>query len=80
MFGLDPLNDDLGVGGQPTQWFGRGILMTQACDVQLAKSVQFVVAGVHEARKLVDDGILTASVIRDRIRRRVLIEIVGSSW
>ena len=54
------------------RWFGRIIVLTQACDLAQAKSGRVLVAQVHEAQKLIDDGVLKGSMIRDQMRRHLV--------
>jgi hypothetical protein len=46
----------------------RVVVMTQACDLAQSKAQRVVVATVHDAKQLVDRGILKANVIREQIR------------
>lgn len=46
----------------------RVIVLTQACDLAQNKFSRVVVAIVHEARTLVDQGTLKAVTIRDQVR------------
>ncbi len=46
----------------------RVVVLTQACDLAQAKATRVLLAVVHNARHLVDRGILTAKLIRDQIR------------
>lgn len=54
---------------EPTRWETRIVVLTQACDLVQQKTSRILVALVHVAQDLVSDGVLTESVIRDRIRR-----------
>lgn len=64
-------------GGSPTvdlttptaRWDMRVLVMTQACDLAQAKAERVVVAIVHPAQVIVDEGTLKASAIRDQVRR-----------
>lgn len=47
----------------------RVVLLTQACDLANSKTIRIVVALVHDAQKLVDMGLVSASLVRDRIRK-----------
>ena len=47
----------------------RVIVLTQACDLAQGKRNKAVVAVVHEAQWLVDQGILKAQAVRDQVRR-----------
>jgi len=47
----------------------RVIVLTQACDLENAKTLRVQVAVVHETHKLVEEGILKAQTIRDQVRR-----------
>lgn len=46
----------------------RVVVMTQACDLAQSKARRVLVAAVHDAKQLVDRGILKAKVIREQIR------------
>ena len=54
------------------QWFGRIIVLTQACDLVQAKSGRVLVALIHGAQDLVDDGVLKGSAVRDQMRRHLV--------
>lgn len=69
LFGLDPTDEEVGINSDPQRWFGRVILLTQACDLAQSKTVRVVVAVLHNAQQLVDCGLLKTSLVRDRIRR-----------
>jgi len=47
----------------------RVVALTQACDLAQSKSTRVLVAIVHEAQFLVEQGILKPSLIRDEVRR-----------
>jgi len=47
----------------------RVVVLTQACDLAQEKTTRCVVAPVHNASVLVDQGDLKASHVRDQIRR-----------
>ena len=46
----------------------RVVVITQACDLAQTKSERVLVAVVHDAQSLVDQGVLKATLIRDQIR------------
>ncbi len=50
-------------------WIARVIVLSQACDLAQAKADRVLVARVHQAQQLVDQGILKAATIRDQVRR-----------
>lgn len=54
------------------QWFARIIVLTQACDLIQAKSGRVLVAQVHAAQDLVDEGVLKGTAIRDQMRRHLV--------
>lgn len=47
----------------------RILVLSQACDLANARTTRVQAAVVHEARALVDAGILKSQTIRDQIRR-----------
>ncbi len=51
------------------RWIARVIVLTQACDLVQAKADRVLVARVHLAQQLVDQGLLKAGTIRDQVRR-----------
>jgi len=51
------------------RWTAPVIVLTQACDLAQAKTVRVLVARVHQAQQLVDQGLLKGATIRDQIRR-----------
>jgi hypothetical protein len=57
-------------GGQPqaAEFIGRIIVLTQACDLAQTKTTRVVTALVHDAKQLVDAGILNAKTIQDQVR------------
>lgn len=69
LFSLDDPNAVSDLTVSPVRWQSRVVVVTQACDLVQTKTARVVVAPVHSAQKLVDRGILKASVIRDQIRR-----------
>lgn len=69
VFGFDPDDQPIDVENAPSVWKSRVVVMTQACDLALCKTVLVVVAIVHDAQKLVEDGVLRGEQIRDKIRR-----------
>jgi hypothetical protein len=54
------------------RWWARIIVLTQACDLVQAKSGRVVVAPVHDAQKLVDQGVLKNATVRDQVRRHLV--------
>ena len=54
------------------RWRARVIVLTQACDLAQEKSGRVLVAQVHDAQKLVNDGVLKGTVIRDHMRRHLI--------
>ena len=46
----------------------RVVVLTQACDLSQSKGTRVLVAIVHEAQSLVEQGILKPNLIRDQIR------------
>lgn len=54
------------------QWFGRIIVLTQACDLVQAKSGRVLVARVHGAQDLIDEGVLKGPTVRDQMRRHLV--------
>jgi hypothetical protein len=58
-----------GSGCASIQGLVRVVVLTQACDLAQAKTSKAVVAILHEARGLVERGVLKAAFIRDNLRR-----------
>ncbi len=57
----------------PTKWWtARVIILTQACDLARANDTSVLVAQVHDAQKLVADGVLKGPTIRDQMRRHLV--------
>lgn len=50
-------------------WPARVVVLTQSCDLAQPKTDVVLVAQVHDAQKLIDDGVLKAAMIRDQVRR-----------
>ncbi len=69
VFGLDDSAVPVNLGAGPIRWQARVITLTQACDLAQKKATRVVVAVVHTAQHLVDQGILKSSLIRDQLRR-----------
>ncbi len=46
----------------------RVVVLTQACDLAQAKTTRVLVAVLHNAQHLVEQGLLKAQLIRDQIR------------
>jgi hypothetical protein len=54
----------------PTKlWKARVVVLTQACDLVQSKSARVLVAQVHEAKSLVEQGLLKSATVRDQVRR-----------
>ena len=53
---------------EPATMRVRVVVLTQACDLAQSKATRVLISVVHNARQLVDRGILNANVIRDQIR------------
>jgi hypothetical protein len=53
---------------RPSEFIGRIVVLTQACDLAHAKTTRVIVALVHDAMKLVTTGILKSKVIQDQVR------------
>ena len=53
----------------PARWQEPVIVLTQACDLAQTKTSKVLVALVHPAQTLVEQGILKAPTIRDQVRR-----------
>ena len=51
------------------QWASRVIVLTQACDLVQSKTGFVLVAQIHPAEKIVHQGLLKATTIRDQVRR-----------
>lgn len=66
VFGLESQDD---LDAAPSCWRERVIVLTQACDLVNAKTTKILVALIHPAQSIVDQGLLKASVIRDQVRR-----------
>jgi hypothetical protein len=69
LFSLDNPNAVADLTVSPVRWQSRIVVLTQACDLAQTKTMRVVVAPVYSAQKLVEQGILNASMIRDHIRR-----------
>jgi hypothetical protein len=54
---------------KPARWLSRVIVLTQACDLAHTKTNKVLVAVVHDAGALVQQGVLKAAVVRDQVRR-----------
>jgi len=62
---------DLNVMGVQ-RWHTRVIVLTQACDLAQPKTDLVLVAPVHAADKLVEEGVLKGPAIRDHVRRHLV--------
>lgn len=69
VFGLSAPPSGLDLNAPAARWVERVIVLTQACDLAQGKTSRIVVALVHPAQRLVDRGVIKASVIRDQVRR-----------
>jgi hypothetical protein len=69
IFGFDADEQRIGLESEPRRWRIRVVVLTQACDLAVGKTTRVVVAAIHDAQKLVDSGVLKASLVRDQIRR-----------
>ena len=67
---IDPTSDLRNIPVK--RWYARAIVLTQACDLTQAKSGRVLVAQVHDAQKLVDEGVLKGAVVRDQVRRHLV--------
>jgi hypothetical protein len=57
----------------PTKWWTvRVIVLTQSCDLAQGKAGTVLVAAVHDAQQLVDQGVLKGSAVRDHVRRHLV--------
>jgi hypothetical protein len=56
-------------GDKPQSLESRVIILTQACDLVNAKTTRVVVASVHEAVDLVQEGRIKENVVRDHVRK-----------
>jgi hypothetical protein len=56
-------------GDKPQSLESRVIILTQACDLVNAKTTRVVVAAVHEAVDLVQEGRIKEHVVRDNVRK-----------
>ena len=73
LVGLKLTSTPLDLDHPPTKWWpARVIILTQACDLAQAKSSRVLVARVHDAQKLVDDGVLKGPTVRDQMRRHLV--------
>lgn len=69
LFRLSPTHQFVDFEASPLRWFSRVIVLTQACDLANAKTAKVLVAAIHLARDLVENGILKAATVRDQVRR-----------
>lgn len=58
-----------GGGWTATESVERVLILTQACDLENTKTSRVQVTIVHEARKLVDLGLLKAQAVADNVRK-----------
>jgi hypothetical protein len=69
---LDRIADGEGqadLDADPLRWTASVIVLTQACDLAQAKTTKVLVAMLQPIQRLVDKGVLKASVVRDQVRR-----------
>lgn len=69
VFTLHALPADVDLEASPTRSFIRAVVLTQACDLAQTKTTRVVVAPVHVAADLVEQGVLKAALVRDQVRR-----------
>ncbi len=69
VFGLDDGGSTIDLESAPLRWRARVLVLTQACDLAQEKVTRLLVAMVHPAEELVRQGIMSTSLIRDRVRR-----------
>jgi len=69
IFGLECTAPLVELDAEPTRWRARVVVVTQACDLANITTTRAVVAIVHAAQVLVEQQILKASLIRERVRR-----------
>jgi hypothetical protein len=69
IFGFDVSDAAVDLNAAPARWQERVIVLTQACDLAQTKTTKVLVALVHTAQTLVDQGVLKAPTIRDQVRR-----------
>lgn len=53
---------------QAAEFIGRIIVLTQACDLAQTKTTRVVTALVHDAKQLVDAGVLNPKTVQDQVR------------
>ncbi len=61
--------DGVDLNAEPLRWNTRVVVLTQACDLAQAKSTKILVAMLQPAQRLVDQGVLKPTTIRDQVRR-----------
>src|SRR5947209_7122925 len=69
VFGFDAADPPADLNAAPARWQERVIVLTQACDLAQTKTTKVLVALVHPAQTLVDQGVLKAATVRDQVRR-----------
>lgn len=69
IFALEAEGPEVNLHGTPSRWLARVVVLTQACDLVNSKTTKILVALVHPAKTIVDQGLLKATVIRDQVRR-----------
>lgn len=69
IFGLESGLGPVDLDAPPARWRERVVVLTQACDLAQTKTSKVLVALIQPAQFLVDQGVLSASMIRDQVRR-----------
>src|SRR5579864_1752595 len=69
IYGLDTSIEPIDLDASPALWRQRVIVLTQACDLAQTKTSKALVALIHPAQELVQQGILKAQTVRDQVRR-----------
>ena len=53
-------------------WTARVVVLTQSCDLAQGKAESVLVATVHDAQQLVEQGVLKGAAVRDQVRRHLV--------
>ena len=61
--------DGVNLAAEPLRWNTRVVVLAQACDLAQTKSTKILVAMLQPAQRLVDQGVLKSTTIRDQVRR-----------
>lgn len=69
VFALETPLANVDLKADPNRWKARVIVLTQSCDLAQAKKSRTVVALVHSALELVEQGVIKAAAVRDQVRR-----------